>query len=423
MDVKQRKYLDIKLYAIFLIIQPIIDILTALFLVHFNLEFTPGIIIRNLALIFFFIYIFVTDNNKRWILLLLIIFYGIHFIINVHYKPVFNMYQEISYYTKFLYFICCLLFLCRIILTWDYSDRVYLIEVLNISMIIISVCIILAGITNTGIQSYGSEKIGQIGWFYSGTKISAAMAGLFPISIITAINKKSKGVYIYWIFIVIEMIAMFMTGTKTSYVGMLIGLVGALIILILQYLKNKEKLLIQSVIIIVTLLTCFTIYSFYSPTLKNIQIHESWDEEVRPDIIFNGREIKLSDAYDDYSNTGYLRKMFGTGYGGDYRDINEVVPIERDFHEIFIYYGAVGFVLFLMYPFTRIMDIISYRVRNWNNIDYKMDLLIISLFSSLGCGFIAGHVLFAPSVSIYLATVIALLTPEGGKRSEDTSVF
>src|SRR5699024_6042786 len=90
-----------------------------------------------------------------------------------------------------------------------------------------------------GIESYGSEKLGQTGWFFSGTKISAAMAILFPVSLLYAI--KTRGVFTY-ISIIINIVAMFITGTKTSYAGIIIGLLAAVFTTFIKtFIEKKEQ--------------------------------------------------------------------------------------------------------------------------------------------------------------------------------------
>ena len=51
MDFNISKQVYIKWFGIYLLFQPIIDILTALFIIQFNTSITPGFIVRNVALI------------------------------------------------------------------------------------------------------------------------------------------------------------------------------------------------------------------------------------------------------------------------------------------------------------------------------------------------------------------------------------
>ncbi|MFZ7133054.1 MAG: O-antigen ligase family protein [Eubacteriales bacterium] len=422
MEFKIGKQVVWKLFIIYLLLQPVMDALTALFLLQLHWRITPGLILRNGVLLIFIVYVFLAAKDNRKVLIVLFGFYAVHLMINMQYKQVFDMFEEISYFFKYVYFILCLLFLLDIIKGVGIRGKLELIKYLNWVITLISLCIIIAWITNTGVQSYGSSKIGQIGWFFSGTKVSAALAILFPISLLEAVTKSKTNNY-YWILVVLNIIAMFMTGTKTSYMGLGIALVGMMIILLLKKIWFKENNLTRNILIVFFLFIAVGIYTPFSPVYQNISIHQSWEEETRPDLIFNGREIKVSTAEDDFVHTNNYRKLFGIGYGGDYDIASEMVPIERDFHEMFIYYGILGFIVMLYYPLKKVGSIVIYRLKHWNEVDIPYDMLLISFVSALGCSFIAGHVLFAPSVSIYLAAVIALIYPKGEWSGEDTSLL
>ena len=397
---------------IYILIQPIIDISISYFLLKLHISITPGLLIRNMALIIAILYVIFIEKKHSLFLLLAGIYYAIHFITNYFYKDLFNIYQETSYFSKYIFFIVVLFTINHNLRLADSSImKEKLVKCLWIVMNIMSICIIMATITHTGISSYGSEKIGQIGWFFSGTKISASMAILFPLSLLYSIQNYSNSKMLYLVLILCNIISMFITGTKTSYMGLLLGLFAALAVV--SFVKdNKLKPLI---IVILALVIGVGVYTPFSPVYRNIKIHQSWQEDTKPDLIFNGREIKVDKVQEDYLSSNIFRKMVGVGYGGDYTDVDYIIPVERDFHELFFYYGIVGFLLLLYYPIKITLSIVSSQWQNRKKAKLEDTMLMTSLFAGFGSSFIAGHVLFAPSVSIYFACVLSMLWYKRGK--------
>src|SRR5690606_1145939 len=97
------------------------------------------------------------------------------------------------------------------------------------------------------------------------------------------------------------------------------------------------------------------------------------------------------------------------GYAADY-DFEEKIT-EMDFFDFFFSFGIVGLILAivaLFKPAVRILKAIWLRItrRKENSFMYSLLLAVILI---LGISFIAGHVIFAPGVSIYLVIGLAML--------------
>jgi len=103
-----------------------------------------------------------------------------------------------------------------------------------------------------------------------------------------------------------------------------------------------------------------------------------------------------------------LQKLFGMGYAGNYLDTPKL--IEMDFLDLFYSYGIVGFFVFLL-PFIYAIATITINFKLNKSKLYKLEfgLVLCSLILGLAIAFIAGHVLFAPAVSIYLAVLLAYI--------------
>lgn len=402
---KLNKQLFNKVFILYIIIQPMIDIFTAFFLLKLDTTITPGFVIRNVVFGLLILYMFFEEKIHVKYLILVATYYLFHFLTNYFSKEVFEVFQEITYFSKLIFLFVSYFMLRHLLQNANESDlRDKIIQGMWIAMSLISIIIIVAALTNTGINAYESEKLGQTGWFFSGNQVSASMAILFPISLLYTIQ---KGKIAYYILIICNMIAMFMSGTKTSFIGMALGLAAAIFILLIHVVRLKERAMGNNLIIITLLALCVIIYTPYSPMVTNMKIHESWQSQVEIDPLLNGREIKSEVVKQNYLEGSTIRKLLGVGYGGDY-DKDSIIIIERDFHEIYYYYGIVGFLILLYYPIVVYLKIIVSYMRGLMKPQISSTMLLVSITSAYGCAFIAGHVLFSPAVSIFLVCSMCL---------------
>ena len=100
-----------KVLSKFILIQPIIDIITSIMINEFNLSISLGMIIRFVFFLYTFIYIFQNRDKKINIYLLIWIVYGsISLIGNYMLKENFNIISHGVSLIKMFYFPCLLLF-------------------------------------------------------------------------------------------------------------------------------------------------------------------------------------------------------------------------------------------------------------------------------------------------------------------------
>lgn len=127
-------------------------------------------------------------------------------------------------------------------------------------------------------------------------------------------------------------------------------------------------------------------------------------------ILLSARNLYFAELYQDYTNADIVQKTFGMGYAGNYTDMEDRKLIEMDFFDLFFSYGILGFTLILL-PFLFIIGLfvkllfqVPGRLLHPENL-----LILLSIGFGTGIAFIAGHVLYAPAVSIYLAVAMSLL--------------
>ncbi len=396
-----------KLFVLYIMLQPIIDIFTSYFLLGLETSITPGLILRNIALGLFVLYILFYEKVHVTYFIIVAVYYAVHFVVNYYAKDVFAIFQEVAYFSKYVFFLVGYFALKHLL--QNAKDKTFkdkIIQAMWIAMSIISISILFAALTGTGIEAYASEKLGQTGWFFSGNQVGASMAILFPVAFLYTLKQNKLR---YYIFILCNMIAMFIVGTKAAYLGIVLGLGGALFSLMVELFKNKNKNLNKSFIVVLILIVAVGVYTPHSYMYQNIIIHQSWQNEVDIDPILNGRELKSGSIQEDYLNQDFLRQLIGVGYGGNYESKESIVIIERDFHEIFLYYGIIGFMILLYYPIVTYLKILLSYLKQIMKPKMDDTMLLISITAAFGCAFIAGHVFFSPAVSIYLLCSMCLI--------------
>lgn len=437
----------LKFILIFIIIQPLIDVVAGIMVRFQILPVSVGVIIRGVALtiMFFYTLFFSKSKNKgkgvkyTYLYFLFCFFY---FVFKIKYmSSLFMMYSEALNFLKHSYFPLMLVFFIIIYddlkLNFDKLLNIYVVNILIISFIII-----IATITSTSFQSYtDGNKAGLIGWFYAANDISSIMAMLFPF-LILKIYKTCKYTYIFLTVPVIYV--MISIGTKVAFGGMVISIVILLIYSLFLSITKKGKVMKQTVykyIIVIFIMVLFmpnaaiinnnsnerNRYLLRNPLIKNVEgnIQEEAYENNnnRVDNLFHhnkyitfflsGRDRLLLNTYDIYSNTFLCNKLFGIGFTNriDINDARINRSVEMDFFTILLRFGIIGFVIYMIpmvyLLYNAIRNDFKCREKSTGMLMDSMALKL-SIILGLGISFLSGHVLGSPSVSIYLLITICM---------------
>lgn len=452
------RYKFIDYLKFFIILQPILDILTSISIHYLNLSVTIGIAVRMLFLGFSLLYIFFGNQHpiKKYIityLSILFVIVGIGFILNFFTKPEFYLFSEVQFIVKVLYFPIMFIALFMSFTPNQSLEHVKkkLYSAVAIAMVVLSVSLFIAILTNTSNNTYRWIKSGYTGWFFAGNELSAIVAICLPISLIFSILKtKSLKDIIYWIPTLLLAISALLIGTKVSFFAMIMTIIIGLFLSLFTWLANRKNEKGKKYLKVLTLnMIIFAIIALvtpFSPSYTNISgdvetINKTVDEiaEEEPEkkevekekvdkekepttesskpaimdikiikILLSSRDIYFEKIYTDYVNSDVLHKLFGLGYAGFYEGSPKL--IEMDFFDIFFSLGIIGsIVLFLplLVVFWIILKSLFTNFRNFFQIENI--LLIISIGIGLGVAFLAGHVLYAPAVCIYLALALVLI--------------
>ena len=410
-----------KLY-LFLLLLPIIDVLTSI-TEKLNLNIPSlGIIIKSVFLGIMILYLIISSTSKYkkmslYYLMAIFLYMVLFFITKINYLNLSLFVIEIKYMIKILFYPISLI---TMICYFDDKklSKEELSSVLLKSFLIYLLFIIIPFITKTGFNSYMDGSYGSSGWFYAANEMAIILIVLFPFSYM--LLKKS---IVLVIIPIISALLISTLGTKVSMIGLyVISLM--LFIISLFYRKNKKfdkKLILGTFLVLISVIAIFNSSNTVDNISNSILIQERQNEIDKELYNFDydsnslfykvvlkyGRAI-LSDrdlyfkytfkTYDDNFNINTL--LFGIGYSDVYKINNELATklIEIDFFDILFHSGLMmSLIVFLPFLYF-IVKLFKSKKFNINIVFYT---LMIALIFSISC--LSGHTFGAPAVSIYLS--------------------
>lgn len=397
-----------KIFVIFLFCNPIIDLLTSVFINLFNVNITLGMIVRVIFLIlclYYFLFVSKTKYKKVSLMILGSIFlYLIIFITIVLMNKGFG---SLFYESQNLFrtFFLPILFICIINMFIEKKNCINNKDLYKVFMIYI-LLIFIPNITNTGFDSYDITKTGMVGWFNSTNEIGAIITILLPFAISEIL--KYKNVFLKIVLFLIIVYSFFSIGTKAPIICMGITVLYFFLLEMKKLYKNKKYKRVgiitsACVLLIVGGLLVLPQTSFY----KNIEVHLDYlkvdnvfeifsDYHLIDHFIFSERLSFLSVTNNNYIKAPIVEKIFGIGYIENYgTDLVNTKMIEMDFFDIFYRHGIIGFIIYFI-PFL-------YFFKSGIK---KNPLYILGFIFSILLFLITGHVLIAPAVSIFVIVIL-----------------
>ncbi|WP_264448480.1 O-antigen ligase family protein [Bacillus cereus] len=275
----------------FIILQPVLDLLTSLSIELLKVNATVGIMVRFLIMAMGGIYILIQakerENRKFLIYLVLLgVVLGIGFINNKLIKSPIVLAEEVKFIGKALYIYIMLssyiLALKSLKKTVNISDKVR--NNIVYSTLIINAVMVISITTSTDFGSYEWMKVGSRGWFYAGNELGSILAIIFPIVVLYSIQKtKSVKHVLYWIPSLLMIYSLIQVGTKVGMGSIGATLAAAIGIIVLQLLfdrknPNKKALVLNALIAIVLLVGVVGTFK-KTPLAQNMGIHNNYLSE------------------------------------------------------------------------------------------------------------------------------------------------
>lgn len=437
----------------FVILQPLLDFLTSLSVRFISFPLTIGMILRILfvGMIGIYFLMFYSGKFKKLLLGFYVAVCGYGFI-SISFGAFINGFSTVmengKMFFKMYYFVFVLLFFYAL-----YQEYGFVIKnkFLTIVFLEYTISIFISAITNTSFVTY-SYGDGYCGWFYAGNEVGAIISVLAIVAILYATTSKN---------ILLKLSVAFLTAFVAVYIGTkvpFIACVGAVVALLLfcglNFIIKKEKqdgkiaLQLISVLLITVLL-----FQLNSPIKNNsstmmgehYESHvtdklEQEDGDIIEDSITNldkdtfaykaflvanwilsDRLVITLPAFESFGESSVLHKLVGMGYIFKTPD-GEIYDklIEMDFIALIIYHGFIGTLLYLapiIYLAVICIKKFFSQIKGFFSMK-KQVAYIYAILIALGCAVLAGHVLIAPSVSIYLAIIIIKLLATLDKKTE-----
>ena len=384
-----------KFVYIFLLLSPLLDALTSIFVRNTNLPFSIGTIIRGMFILLVLVWLKNNyKNSKILILFVLYVLLATMYFLGVTKKGIF---VEISNLFQVFYLPIMMLFFSKYN-NDNISDKLIIkIYLFYLNLILIPFLFKLG----YNLSDSYSNKVGYFGLFIGGNEISGILVGLAPI-VLTYVNKSKS--YILKIVIYLELfLVIYLVGTKTLFIGIIL----TMLYLYYRHLRyayvvmNEKKSKVFYLFIILLIIVGISIIPF-SPMVKNIKTTLDYYEikgvkdlvtvKNIDNVIFSRRLSNLNKVNKEYIKGNVQTIIYGIGQN----KINEINVIEIDIFDIFYGVGIFGILIyFLLILFTTRFNILR------DEKGFACSLFILmSIFT--------GHILVKPMVSIYIALLYIL---------------
>ena len=404
------------LLVIFLLLQPILDLITGLGLHIWEVNITFGIIIRILFLLFLvYSVLFIYKKKETYPFYGILLCYGLFYVLGIIlFKNGTGFFSEIRGLCRAFYFPALLISL--------YSIK----EEINISKMALMVILItyLVGILvpnclNIGFKSYEITKAGTLGFFNSANEISGIISILTPIMVLILVS--TKKIIPSLIIIGMYLVVILTIGTKTPLISLGITILFAYLWFVTKEIKKKSyKKILLSFLVLVVATTGIIIVLPKTNFYKNIKTHLDYlkvdnvvdvfqNKELIDHFIFSQRLTFLENRQLDYYQSNTYQKLFGIGY---LNGTETAKAIEMDYFDIYYSHGIIGFIIYFGiygYFFYLIM-------KKRKKVDFSMYMIYVSILLSIILSFITGHIITAPAVSILVVIILLMLVKKEKKR-------
>ncbi len=403
------------LLIIFVLLQPILDLITGIGIHVWKVNLTIGIIIRILFLIFMiYSVLFVYKKKQNFIYYGLLIIYGLFYLTGIFlYKDGVGVFEEIQGLCRVFYFPVLLISL------YSVKEEIRISKMTLMTVLVTYlVCILVPNCLNLGFASYEITKEGTLGFFNSANEISGIISLLTPIMLLIFIN--CKKIFFILIISIIYLFVILTIGTKTPLLSLVITIFFAYLWFIYKEIKQKRiKKIGLSLIALIIFVTGIILILPRTNFYKNIKTHLDYlkldnitevfqDEALIDHFIFSQRLTFLKDRQQDYKSATTYQKLFGIGY---LDGAKEAKAVEMDYFDIYYSHGLIGFIIYF-----GIYGYIFYLIMKERKcLDFTQYMLYVSIILSIFLSFFTGHIITAPAVSLIVVILLLMLV----KRKKD----
>lgn len=444
---------------LFIIICPVLDMLSFIFRNIFNTNISPSTILRPIIPMAIILYIFLKDKIK----IKLILIASIYAIYGIVHLVVFNLTKtgwaysglahELQYIINYSFMILNLFIYMYV---FKSKNDANLKKSVLISQIIYIVSIFISILTNTSSATYDEAQIGYKGWFESGNSISSILIlGMF-ITLCLIKEKKYKNLVI----VTITLIGIYLT----TLIGTRVGLYGFVLVIFVYVLQEfivsmlKKVKLNKRIVIGCLIALCIIVIGVGivgSKTLERRKMLQEIEKDIvdettmkeahitgdllqiidkiqnnllEPGYMSKAEIISLQNLYEfankyDIKNNDYRIQqliyntflvvnqenlgliLFGNGYISNFYEL----VLEMEIPAFLFNFGLIGFLLYFA-PFLAILLYSIYNgVKYIKKIDSEYIMYTAGLFCSFALAFLSGYTFFNSSSMMIIIVISVLL--------------
>ena len=403
-----------KIVSFFILLQPILDLITGLCVNLFDFNITVGIIIRILFLaLIMYVTTFVFKKKLSLWIYISIIFYSILYLIGIIIYKDWSYFAEIQGLVKAFYFPIILISL------YELRDKI---KINNLTLVVTLftylICIFIPTIFNFGFKTYEITKAGTLGFYNSANEISGIISLLTPFMFILLAGKNKY--LMKTLMLIIFLVVILMMGTKTPLLSLCITLGTIFMYYFYHCIKKKTyKPIVYSLVLIIigfiSLMLVLPKTNFY----KNIEVHLDFLEvdnvfevfteyELIDHFIFSQRLTFLEDKNELYKDSSVYEKIFGIGYTQDNK-LHKAA--EMDYFDIYYSHGFIGFILY----FGIYVYVLFNVLKDKQKTDFNRCMRLVSLLLIIILSMFTGHIITGPAVSFIAAVIIVMLAKRNKK--------
>ena len=462
MKIKLKEKINIEnILCFFIIICPILDMLSFIFRNVFNTNISPSTLLRPIIPIIVIIYLFFKKNKKFKLYTFLgFLIFGIYGLIHLYlfeqvktgssYSGVIHEAQYIVNYS----FMILNLFLY--IYVFKGKDIGRLKKSILYSACIYVVSIYISIITHTSSHTYLEEQMGYKGWFESGNSVGAILLLTMFVYINYIKDKKYRKIVIP-LLVLLGVFLMFLIGTRVGLLGFILVVSLYIIVEVFYSLLHNKKINKRIVGIgaglIVAISICVVIFG--STTLerrKHLKEIESdiSDENLKDNSHITGDLLDIKNKIDkneledgymseaqkksimDLYNTANSMKisnndqrmqqliynialvknqknlgliLFGNGYVANFREL----ILEMEIPAFLFNFGILGFILYFV-PFLSIFFYgLWIGIKNIKKMDDEYIMMELASGFTFALSFFSGYTFFNSSSMIVIVVLNTLL--------------
>ena len=407
-----------KIILVFLFMQPIVDVITALSIHYLDVSVTIGMIVRFLFLIFCLFYIFFISKNKYkknlFIYFLILLIYSLCYIGNLYINEgISTIFINISNLFKVIYIPVVLIFFYII-----YKDKVFKFDSTYLGKIyyVYLFFVFVPSVLGVGLKTYEITKEGSIGFFYSANEIGGIISILMPFFLVYVLSLKNN--IIKWSSIILFLYILLFMGTKGPLISFGIICFYYFIKILREFILKKDYINISAVsvlalVIVFSLCLILPKTTFY----ENLKVHLEFlkidsvddlaDFKKIDHLVFSERFSFWGDTNKTYLKEDFPTKLLGMSYTGK-KTLEKTV--EMDYVDIFYHQGLFGFIIILGPYFVLCFNIIKkyFKVKNKS----KYSVVFLSFILSILLSMFTGHIIVSTNVYIFVALIMNMFYNE-----------